>query len=76
MRITHYITESGIFLVNLLTIPLAIYALMQIMGWDWVKAGVACLLLAILPVIGPIINLGLAVTGGYFLYLNGWNNPF
>ncbi len=57
----------GVFIFNLLLLPLTIYALMQLMGWDWVKAGVAALILAAIPVIGAIGGLALAFAGLYFL---------
>jgi hypothetical protein len=62
--------RSAIFIFNICMLPLTIYALMVWQGWDWVKAGVAALILAAIPVIGAIGSLALAVMGLYFLALH------
>ncbi|TAH36098.1 MAG: hypothetical protein EYC62_03085 [Alphaproteobacteria bacterium] len=63
------------WIFNILMLPLSIYALMQIMGWDWVKSGVAALILTAVPVIGSIGNLLLAFIGIYFVTMN-WPHLF
>ena len=60
----------GVFLFNVLMLPLSIYAIMMIMNWDWVKSGVAALILSAIPTIGSIGNLVLAVIGLYFVIQN------
>lgn len=67
------IGKTTIFLFNILVLPLTIYAIMQIMMWDWVKAGVAALILASIPLVGSIGNLLLAFAGLYFVAMN-WPN--
>ncbi len=64
-------TAGWIF--NILMLPLTMYAFMQIMGWDWVKAGVAALILSAIPVLGSIGSLVLALAGLYFVWMN-WPN--
>jgi hypothetical protein len=73
MRIFGFIGNIASFIVNLLLLPLSIYGLMQIMGWDWVKAGVAALIVSVLPFFGSVGNLLLAACGVYFVIIN-WPN--
>lgn len=75
MGVFGFVGRLANLIVNMLLLPLSIYAVMQIMGWDWVKAGVAALIIAYLPIIGLIGNLVLAFAGGYFVIMN-WPNLF
>ena len=60
------IGRTAVFIFNILMLPLAIYGLMIWQGWDWVKAGVAALIIAFIPAIGSLGLLGLAIMGIYY----------
>lgn len=67
--------KFGLLLFNIAMLPLAIYAIMQLTGWDWVKAGVGALILTVVPLIGSLANLLFAMLGFYFV-LQNWPNLF
>jgi len=75
MQIFEAMGRTAMLIFNVAMLPLSIYAIMNIMGWDWIKAGVGALILSAMPMIGSIGNLILAIAGIYFVVMN-WHALF
>lgn len=61
--------KMAVVIFNICMLPLAIYALMVHQGWDWMKAGVAALIVAFIPVFGSLALFALAIAGLYYLFI-------
>jgi hypothetical protein len=58
----------GIFLaIGLFSLPLNVIAIMRIEGWNWWAALIGAVILSIVPLVGHLAFIILAVVGGYFL---------
>ncbi len=73
MGLFRFIGDMTSFIVNLLLLPLSIYGLMQIMGWDWWIALIGAIIVSMLPFFGSVGNLLLAACGAYFVIIH-WPN--
>ena len=59
--------------VAIFSLPLTVIALMRWMGWEWLTALIAAVLLNVIPIAGQIAYVVLTIAGAYFLVSAGFN---
>jgi len=73
VSLTHSVAGIAALVLLCLCIPLNVAALMHFFEWHWWLALSAALILFLVPVVGWLALIVLAVFGGYFLYDIGFH---